>query len=154
MFIYIGVLIQSEVKIAMVWCLFYISVLVRVPKNFATRCLWRMLQGNILGLSGLWCLNSSQIWLATPFLEPYIFLPESIVTLANWSPRLPKLQKVSFAFTNINWPVAVPCKLFTNINLLKPTGHVMHQQFNIQPTLYLCVLYLSENKQRLVPLTA
>ena len=45
------------------------------------------------------------------------------------------------------------------INLLKPTGHVMLQQFNIQqlyvlPTLYLCVLYLSENKQRLVPLTA
>ena len=45
------------------------------------------------------------------------------------------------------------------INLLKPTGHVMHQQFNIQqlyvlPTLYLCVLYLSENKQRLVPLAA
>ena len=44
-------------------------------------------------------------------------------------------------------------------DLLKPTGHVMHQQFNIQqlyalPTLYLCVLYLSENKQRLVPLTA
>ena len=45
------------------------------------------------------------------------------------------------------------------INLLKSTGHVMHQQFNIQqqytlPTLYLCVLYLSENKQRFVPLTA
>ena len=45
------------------------------------------------------------------------------------------------------------------VNLLNPTGHVMHQQFNIQqlyvlPTLYLCVLYLSENKQRLVPLTA
>ena len=45
------------------------------------------------------------------------------------------------------------------INVLKPTGHVMHQQFNIQqlyvlPTLYLCVLYLSENKQRLVPLRA
>ena len=44
-------------------------------------------------------------------------------------------------------------------NLLRPTGHVMHQQFNIQqlyalPTLYLCVLYLSENKQRLVSLTA
>ena len=46
-----------------------------------------------------------------------------------------------------------------SVNLLKPTGHVMHQQFNIQqlyvlPTPYLCVLYLSENKQRLVPLTA
>ena len=45
------------------------------------------------------------------------------------------------------------------INLLKPTGHVMHQKFNIQelyvlPTLYLCVLYLSENKSRLVPLTS
>jgi len=45
------------------------------------------------------------------------------------------------------------------INHLKPTGHVMHHQVNIQqlyvlPTLYLCVLYLSENKQRLVPLTA
>jgi len=45
------------------------------------------------------------------------------------------------------------------LNLLQPTGYVMHQQFNIQqlyalPTLYLCVLYLSENKQRLVPLTA
>ena len=42
-------------------------------------------------------------------------------------------------------------------NLLKPTGYVMHHQFSIQqlyalPTLYLCVLYLSENKQRLVPL--
>ena len=45
------------------------------------------------------------------------------------------------------------------LNLLNPTGRVMHQQFNIQqlyalPTLYLCVLYLSENKQQLVPLTA
>jgi len=50
-------------------------------------------------------------------------------------------------------------QFFFSFNLLKPTGHVMHQQFNIQqlyalPTLYLCVLYLSENKQRLVPLTA
>ena len=49
--------------------------------------------------------------------------------------------------------------VINDINLLKPTSHVMHQQFNIQqlyvlPTLYLCVLYLSENKQRLVPLTA
>ena len=48
---------------------------------------------------------------------------------------------------------------FSDIDLLKPTGYVMHHQFNIQqlyalPTLYLCVLYLSENKQRLVPLTA
>jgi hypothetical protein len=38
------------------------------------------------------------------------------------------------------------------INVLKPNVYVLHQQFNIQqlyalPTLYLCVLYLSENKQ-------
>jgi len=50
------------------------------------------------------------------------------------------------------------CRSVT-LNLLKSTGHVMHHQFNVQqlyalPTLYLCVLYLSENKQRLVPLTA
>ena len=49
--------------------------------------------------------------------------------------------------------------LVKRVSHLKPTGYVMHQQFNIQqlyalPTLYLCVLYLSENKQRLVPLTA
>ena len=50
-------------------------------------------------------------------------------------------------------------KHVTCINLLKPTGYVMHQQFNIQqlyalPIHYLRVLYLSQNKQRLVPLTA
>jgi len=50
-------------------------------------------------------------------------------------------------------------QMHTDFKLLRPTGHVMYQQFNIQqlyalPTLYLCVLYLSENKQRLVSLTA
>ena len=45
------------------------------------------------------------------------------------------------------------------INILMPTGYYIYHQFNIQqlyamPALYLCVLYLSENKQRLVPLTA
>ena len=45
------------------------------------------------------------------------------------------------------------------INLLKPTGDMMLHQFNIQqlyalPEMYLCVLYLYENKQRLVPLTS
>jgi hypothetical protein len=43
-----------------------------------------------------------------------------------------------------------------HVNLLKSTSYWMHQQFNIQqlyalPTPYLCVLYLSENKQRLLP---
>jgi len=50
-------------------------------------------------------------------------------------------------------------KLLPVLNLLRPTGYVMHHQVNIQQlyaltTLYLCVLYLSENKQLLVPLTA
>ena len=51
---------------------------------------------------------------------------------------------------------------FISLGFVKPfkaTGYVMHRQFNIQqlyvlPTLYLCVLYLSENEERLVPLTA
>ena len=43
--------------------------------------------------------------------------------------------------------------------LSKPSGAWCTNRFNIQqfyalPTLYLCVLYLSENKQRPVPLTA
>ena len=57
--------------------------------------------------------------------------------------------------------ISITCMHASNyINqLLKPAGHVMHQQFNIQQlyvllALYLCVLYLSENKRRLVPLTA
>ena len=41
-----------------------------------------------------------------------------------------------------------------HFDLLKPTGHVMHQQFNIQQLYALPALHLSENKQRLVPLTA
>jgi len=68
------------------------------------------------------------------------------------------LGKSSYSFliriTPSNWPLNQ--LIFT---FLKPTGYVMHQHFDIQqlyalPTLYLCVLYLSENKQRLVPLTA
>jgi hypothetical protein len=55
------------------------------------------------------------------------------------------------------WGTGTSC-CYVPSSLLTPTGHVMHQQFNIQQlyvlpnTLYLCVLYLSENKQRLVPL--
>jgi len=63
-------------------------------------------------------------------------------------------------FTQVPWSLILTfifsIGLLEYINLLKPTGHVMHHQFNIKklyalPTLYLCVLYLSENKQRLVP---
>ena len=49
--------------------------------------------------------------------------------------------------------------LVQEMNLLNPTGYVLHHQFNIQqlpalPTLYLCVLYLYEYNRRTVPLTA
>ena len=49
---------------------------------------------------------------------------------------------------------SIPCHF---INLLKPTCYVMHQKvwhskLYALSMLYLCVLYLSENKQQLVPL--
>ena len=70
------------------------------------------------------------------------------------------LKSVNYAMawiTRVNTVCVI--YIYIYINLLNPTGHVMHHQFNIQqlyalPTLYLCVLCLSENKQRLVPLTA
>jgi len=71
------------------------------------------------------------------------------------------LTRTAFLHLNTISSVLLEIISFTlcNINLLNPTGHAMHRQFNIQqlyvlPTLYICVLYLSENKQRLVPLTA
>ena len=47
------------------------------------------------------------------------------------------------------------CNEIILFNLSNPTGHVTHHQFNILqlyalPTLYLCVLYLSPNKQLLL----
>ena len=64
----------------------------------------------------------------------------------------------SFKFANLQTR-RIPLRHYSSVNLLNPAGYVMHQQFNIQqlyvlPTLYLCVLYLSENKRRLVHLTA
>ena len=69
------------------------------------------------------------------------------------------VKDLSVAINFTNFSGLVPALLLTTTNLLNPTGHIMHQHFNIQqlhflPTLYLCVLYLSENKQRLVLLTA
>ena len=68
-----------------------------------------------------------------------------IILLHSWMNMKPK-----------NFPPG-KIRILSHFNLLKPTGSVMQQQFNIQQfyilsTLYLCVLYLSENKQRLVPL--
>jgi len=95
-----------------------------------------------------------------------------------WENIIKKCEmKTGVGFWVVQWPVAVKFMsvfrrnrrqwtrrtkvpmLINKINVLNPTGHVMHQQFKIQqlyalPTLYFCVLYLFQNKQRLVPLTA
>ena len=94
----------------------------------------------------------------------------SAVGMVSWNKRILFILKQATATSFLNLIhdpilttlIGIPRKqvqLNSVFNLLKPTGYVMHQQFNIQqlyvlPTLYLCVLYLSENKQRLVPLTA
>jgi hypothetical protein len=62
-----------------------------------------------------------------------------------------------FLFFTLTFILTNGKRVPTDFNLLKTAGYVMDQQFNIQqfyvlPTLYLCVLYLSENRQRLVPL--
>jgi len=64
----------------------------------------------------------------------------------------------SFVTTIVCNPLRYDITVCFVISLLKPTVYMKNHQFNIQqlyalPTLYLCVLYLSENKQRLVPLT-
>jgi len=92
----------------------------------------------------LWCCDKA-----------FLFINQSEVdfAIAHLRFEVTILIALSFSFSSITFI------LLWHINLLKPTGYVMHHQFNIQqlyalPTLYLCVLYLSENKQRLVPLTA
>ena len=91
-----------------------------------------------------------------------------------WAPDWDKVAKTLFAPVGYRNPTIqtvaaispiTPSSLgiyltcLVDLNLLKPIGYVMNQQFNIQqlytlPTLYLCVLYLYENKQRLVSLAA
>jgi len=66
--------------------------------------------------------------------------------------KISQVQHFTSVVHNPNWSLL-------NINNLNPTGHCIYRQFNIEqlyalPTLYLCFLYLSENKQRLVPLTS
>jgi hypothetical protein len=103
----------------------------------------------------------------TSFVSPFpLFYPHKIGEYLDKPSNHWHLRK--YCVFNV-FSVMISCVLFfsdvlffqlhTALNLLKPTSHVMHHQFNIQqlyalPALYLCVLYSSENKQRLVPLTA
>ena len=88
------------------------------------------------------CLSSS--YEVTQYVHPSVH--SSCLAALQW------ITRCIFKFANVK-------DLRLSLNLLNLTGYVMHQQFNIQqlyvlPTLYLCVLYLSENKQRFVPLTS
>ena len=73
--------------------------------------------------------------------------------------NMEKQDEVTSQTTDVSNKVTDQLQFEVSLNLLNPNGYVTHHQFNIQqlyalPTLYLCVLYLSENKQQLVPLTA
>ena len=95
-----------------------------------------------------------------------VTVPEEIENLLTRETVRVPYRDTTAGLKDLQCTIDCPCQdypvrvLFVhNLNLSKPTGLVMHQQFNIQqlyalPTLCLCVLYLSENKQRLVPLTA
>ena len=93
----------------------------------------------------------------TNFVEPgNLQMTIRRIRIACW---IPKATDTHLECLTLNYFSTATVVVRTRINPLKPTGHVMHQKFNIQqlyalPTLHLCVLYLSENKQRLVPLTA
>ena len=103
-----------------------------------------------------WALRCLAIFCAVAFILKYV-LPQNCEIMDGNICVCALVGKsgsyVQWNHSRVTWQAA------PRINLLKPTGYVTHQQFNIQqlcalPTLYLCVLYLSENKQRLVPLTA
>jgi len=94
---------------------------------------------------------------STMYLRVLLWIWEQTAIISLYIINLPvfitKAENVYCAVRIGSWNKAV-CA-----SSVKPTGHVMYHQFNIQelyalPTLYLCVLCLSENKQRLMPLTA
>ena len=79
---------------------------------------------------------------------------------SSWSLSTAEINnKKSYSPLNSKLSWRLQGQIHIYFKLLNPTDYMMYQQFNIQqlyalPTLYLCVLYLSENKQRLVSLTA
>ena len=112
-----------------------------------------------------WSRDAPTVWHSTTVRSAhtvfmcFVFIWEQTATCAtyimNWLVFITEMKSVYSAVRTGSSNKAV------SASSLKPTGHVMNHQFNIQqlyalPTLYLhvCVLYLSENKQRLVPLTA
>jgi len=66
----------------------------RILQNRAS---WQIMQWNTVGLLDLRCITTPHILLTVPVLEPYIFLPISVVTLASFSQ--PNLKKSAFSLS-------------------------------------------------------
>ena len=87
-------------------------------------------------------------------------VPRRLTDSSSRTPLRPLPNTIRHFLTRCTFHHYITTQLYPlAVNFLKSAGYVMHPQFNIQqlyalPTLHLCVLYLSENKQRLVPLTA
>ena len=119
------------------------------------------------GLYPLWGKSPNPLWGKSSIPPPVYIEPPSQWVLGALSPGVkwpgrkakqtaPHSVQVKNAW---NYTCAATYIRVLVFNLLGPTGYVMHHGFNIQqlyalPAPYLCVLYLSQNKQRLVPLTA
>ena len=134
-----------------------------VTTNLSNRCILDSevdihFQGSPCGTWGVQSgtgvdVSSNFFFLPLPIIIPHFFYTTSI---SSYHCNRPQYRKPYSRSVVMDSTIYRSTKEF---KLLKPTDHVMHQQFKIQqlyvlPTLYLCVLYLSENKQRLVPLTA
>ena len=124
---------------------------VRIPPGvcMSVCCVYCVLSGRGLCVGLITCPEESyRLWCVV------VCDHEDLIIRRPWNTRgRSAMKKIQDLW---NFTLCLPLFLF---KLWKPTGHVMHQQFNIQqlyvlPTMYLCVLYLSENKQRLVSLTA
>ena len=130
--------------------------------EFHLDCCWTVKQAILGPATSVWEHNTIQYNTMESDVEVYISV------LHSWhfdAPQTKARSLTSLHFTIVHsqslssWHNNYSALTEHFVNLLKPTGHMMHQPFNIQqlyvlPTLYLCVLYLSENKQRLVPLTS
>ena len=84
---------------------------------------------------------------------PTLDVPRRLTDSSSRTPFRPLPNTHRHFLTSCTFHHYITIQFYTSaIKLLKHTGYEMHNQFNIQqlyalPTLYLCVLYLSENKQ-------
>ena len=162
--------------------MFYVCVYLfngRSLWNCGLRC--RSAATRLLG-SGVWIQLSARMFVSSVCCEELITRSEEsyrvfvlVCDTATWNIRLPRNELG--CFTTKKKVFLETFRIFTlylavnrhlsevqtsshllsrRINLLKPTGHVMHQQFNIQqlyalPTLYLRFVFIWEQTATFVP---